>query len=203
MIGRRRDWSSRGPDHGRRRLFALGHSVARHVRRRLSLNVARRGRPLLVRRRSEHRQRSPRHGRGRVHRVVVTGRRRRLQRLQVVLDLLLLRMVMVMVVRLQQTVAGRRPLDRRVSGDHRFPFRKVRQEKPSVVTASVNGLRRRRGRRRGGRGRVIVRAVSGRRRRRFPIVHSIQHRRQVVERRVVFERVAAAQRRPLFKIHPR
>jgi len=74
MIGRRRDWSSWGPDHGRRWLFALGHSVARHVRRRLSLNVASRGRPLLVRRRSEHRQRSPRHGRSRVHRVVVTGR---------------------------------------------------------------------------------------------------------------------------------
>jgi len=129
--------------------------------------------------------------------------------LQVVLDLLLLLLlllrvmmiVLVMVVRLQQTVVGRGPLNGRVSRDHRFPLREVRQEKPSVVTA-VNGLRRRCGRRRGGRGRVVVRAVGGRRRR-FPIVHPVQHGRQVVERRVVFKRVAAAQRRPLFEVHPR
>jgi len=136
---------------------------------------------------------------------VVTGRGHRLQRLQVVLHLLLLRVVVierVMVMGLQYIDVGRRSLYRCVRRDlRRFPFGKVRQEEPPVVTA-MDSLRRRRGRRRRGRGRVIVGAVSGRRRR-FPIVHFVQHRWQVVECRVVLQRVAPAQWRPLFEVHPR
>lgn len=66
-----------------------------------------------------------------------------------------------------------------VGGGGRFSFRKVRQEEPAIV---VEGLRRHRW---WSHGRRRMATVGGRRRRRFPVVHFVQHRRQVVERRVV------------------
>lgn len=79
----------------------------------------------------------------------------------------------------------------------RLFFRKVRQEESAVVVDGLQRLHRR------ARGRRRVLRLADRRRRRLPVMHFVQNGRQIVKGRIVLQRIASAQRRPLVEIHSR